>query len=110
MVWTVHLPNVRSPTSTAWTWSSRAAATSSAPDDVPPGAEVPAGYGLIFVEAPAGARVRIDGAVVGLGPATSAVAAPGYHEVRVEQEGHEAKNGVEVRAGKTTHAGSTLLP
>jgi hypothetical protein len=97
-------------TATATTTTTTTTTASSAPDDVPPGAEVPAGYGLIFVEAPAGARVRIDGAVVGLGPATSAVAAPGYHEVRVEQEGHEAKNVVEVRAGKTTHAGSTLLP
>jgi hypothetical protein len=30
--------------------------------------------------------------------------------VRVEQGGHELKSVVEVRAGKTTHAGSTLLP
>jgi hypothetical protein len=84
--------------------------TQTASDEIPPGAEVPAGYGLISVEAPAGAHVRVDGAMVGVGPMTSSVAAPGYHEVRVEQGGHELKSVVEVRAGKTTHAGSTLLP
>ena len=52
-----------------------------------PGADVPPGYGLVEVTAPAGARVRIDGAIAGAGPATSLVAAPGYHEVRVEQDG-----------------------
>jgi hypothetical protein len=78
-------------------------------DDVPPGAEVPAGYGLIVIEAPARARVRVDGTLVGVGPAT-AVAAPGYHEVRVEQGGRDTKSVVEVRAGKMTHAGSTPVP
>jgi DNA-binding response OmpR family regulator len=74
-------------------------------DDIPPGAEVPAGYGLIQVVSPAGARVRIDGAIVGRGPLTSSVAAPGYHEVRVEAGGKEAKNVIEVHAGKTAHVG-----
>jgi len=95
---------------TTTTVTATATATTTSSDDLPPGAEVPAGYGLISVEAPAGARVRVDGADVGLGPATAAVAAPGYHEVRVAQGGREAKSVVEVRAGKVTHAGSTLAP
>ena len=71
-------------------------------DDLPPGAEVPPGYGLVEVTAPAGSRVRIDGAIGGAGPLASLVAAPGYHEVRVEQDGHDTKQVIEVRAGKTT--------
>jgi CheY-like chemotaxis protein len=71
-------------------------------DDLPPGAEVPPGYGLVEVTAPAGSHVRIDGAIGGAGPLASLVAAPGYHEVRVEQDGHDTKQVVEVRAGKTT--------
>jgi hypothetical protein len=46
--------------------------------------------------------VRIDGAIGGAGPLASLVAAPGYHEVRVEQDGHDTKQVIEVRAGKTT--------
>jgi len=97
------------PTPTATATATPTPTASAAADDVPPGAEVPAGYGLITIDAPAGARVRVDGATVGLGP-TSSVAAPGYHEVRVEQGGRDVKSVVEVRAGKTTHAGSTLIP
>jgi hypothetical protein len=65
---------------------------------------------LIQVEAPAGARIRIDGALVGRGPTTSSVAAPGYHEVRAEMDGKESKSVIEVRAGKTAHAGFTPPP
>jgi hypothetical protein len=35
---------------------------------------------------------------------------PGYHEVRVEQGGREAKYVIEVRAGKVTRVRSALLP
>jgi len=90
--------------------ASAGATAGSAFEDLPPGAVVPPGYGLIAVDAPPGARVRIDGAAVGLGPSASSVATPGYHEVRLEQGGRELKSVVEVRAGKTTHAGSTLIP
>ncbi len=83
---------------------------SAASDDLPPGAEVPPGYGLIAVTAPAGARVRIDGAIVGKGPAASGVAAPGYHEVRVESGGRESKSVIEVRGGKTARVDSPLPP
>jgi DNA-binding response OmpR family regulator len=95
---------------------SASAATSAAPsasaasDDLPPGAEVPPGYGMIEVAAPAGARVRIDGAIVGKGPAASGMAAPGYHDVRVESAGHESKSVVEVRAGKVARVESSQLP
>jgi hypothetical protein len=75
-------------------------------DELPPGAEVPPGLGLVEVTAPTGARVRIDGAIGGAGPVASLVAAPGYHEVRVEQDGSESKQVIEVRAGKTTRVKS----
>jgi DNA-binding response OmpR family regulator len=79
-------------------------------DDLPPGAEVPPGFGLVEVTAPAGSRVRIDGAIGGAGPVASLVAAPGYHEVRVEQDGHDTKQVIEVRAGKTTRVKSAPGP
>jgi hypothetical protein len=79
-------------------------------DDLPPGAEVPAGYGLLEITAPAGARVRIDGAIVGAGPAISSVAAPGYHEVRIESGGRENKSVIDVHAGKTARVQATLAP
>jgi hypothetical protein len=65
---------------------------------------------LIQVVSPPGARIRIDGALVGRGPTTSNVAAPGYHEVRAEMEGKESKSVVEVRAGKTARTGFTPPP
>jgi len=71
-------------------------------DDIPPGAEVPAGYGLVEVRAQQGSRLRIDGAVVANGPSASLVAAPGHHEVRAERDGRTTKHVVEVRAGKVT--------
>ena len=78
--------------------------------DLPPGTDVPAGFGRIEVSAPVGARIRVDGAIAGAGPALSAVAAPGYHEVRVEGDGGESKNVIEVRAGKTTRIDSAAIP
>jgi CheY-like chemotaxis protein len=79
-------------------------------DDLPPGAEVPQGYGLVEVTATGGARVRIDGAIVGNGPVVTSVAAPGYHEVRVEGAGHESKSVVEVRAGKMARVQAAPAP
>jgi hypothetical protein len=76
--------------------------SSSVGDDIPPGAEVPAGYGLVEVHATPGSRLRMDGAVVSTGPTASLVAAPGYHEVRAERDGRTTKHVVEVRAGKIT--------
>jgi DNA-binding response OmpR family regulator len=78
--------------------------------DLPPGADVPAGFGRIDISAPAGARIRVDGAIAGTGPALSAVAAPGYHEVRVEGDGKESRTVLEVRAGKTTRVDSAATP
>jgi CheY-like chemotaxis protein len=77
------------------------AAAPAVEDDLPPGAEVPAGFGLLEVRAPARAIVRIDGTFAGSGPFVASVSAPGYHEVRVEQGGHESRRVVEVRVGKT---------
>jgi CheY-like chemotaxis protein len=82
----------------------------SADDDLPPGAEVPPGFGLLEVRAPTGAVVRIDGAVSGSGPFVTNVMAPGYHEVRIEQAGRESAHVIEVRRGKTTRVGSPSPP
>ena len=71
---------------------------------------MPAGFGLLEVRAPARAVVHIDGTVAGAGPYVASVAAPGYHEVRVEQGGHEATQVIEVRKGKATRVKSALLP
>ncbi|HEY8042400.1 MAG TPA: response regulator [Polyangiaceae bacterium] len=90
--------------------SAAPSASNGTASDLPPGAEVPPGFGLIDVAAPAGARVRIDGVIAGVG-AVTAVAAPGYHEVRLEQDGgRDAKQVVEVSPGKTTRVRSALLP
>ena len=85
-------------------------APSAPSDELGPGDDVPSGYGLIVVTAPSGARVRLDGAIAGTGPVASAVAAPGYHDVRVEREGKEAVQVVEVRAGKAMRLSPTPAP
>jgi DNA-binding response OmpR family regulator len=72
--------------------------------DVPAGAEVPAGYGLLEIAAPPGSRLRVDGALVGNGPETRTAVAPGLHELAVEVSGRESRQSVEVRAGKSTRA------
>jgi CheY-like chemotaxis protein len=107
---TASAPTSPSAAASAPSASSASAAPSAAADDLPPGAEVPPGYGMIEITAPPGARVRIDGAIVGKGPTTSGIAAPGYHDVRVESGGHESKSVVEVRAGKVARVESTQLP
>jgi hypothetical protein len=95
---------------TAASASAVASAPSAPPDELGPGDDVPPGYGLIVVTAPSGARVRLDGAIAGIGP-VSAVAAPGYHDVRVEGEGKEAAVQVlEVRAGKAIRWSPTPAP
>lgn len=82
--------------------ASAAPSASSPTDDIPPGAEVPAGYGLVEVRAAPGTRLRIDGALAANGASASLVAAPGYHEVRAEKDGRTTKHVIEVRAGKVT--------
>jgi hypothetical protein len=80
-------------------------------DELPPGIEVPTDYGLVAVVAPSGAHVRIDGAIAGSGPQVQLAAAPGTHEVRIEQEGQDAtKQVIEVRSGKTTRVRSAQAP
>jgi CheY-like chemotaxis protein len=73
-------------------------------DDIPPGAEVPAGYGLLEVTAPAGARIHVDGALVGGGSEVRTALPPGSHEVAIDFAGRESKQSFEVRAGKSTRA------
>jgi DNA-binding response OmpR family regulator len=91
--------------------SGPAPSASATGEDLPPGAEVPPGFGLVEVAAPAGVRVRIDGAIAGFGPSVSLVAAPGYHEVRIDQQdGGDAKQVVEVRPAKTTRVKSAQQP
>jgi CheY-like chemotaxis protein len=78
--------------------------------DVPPGAEVPLGLGLVEVSAPAGARVLLDGALAGNGPSVQALAGPGSHEVRLQLGDRETKQVIEVRAGRSTRVTPTLAP
>ncbi len=79
-------------------------------DGLPPGIEVPPGSGYLEVTAPPGANVRVDGALIGTGPTVSRVVAAGYHEVAVEQGGHETPQVIEVRDGKTTRVRSAAGP
>jgi hypothetical protein len=83
--------------------TSPAPSVSAEPDDLPAGLEVPPSYGVIAVSAAAGVRVRIDGAIAGVGPSVSLVAAPGMHDVRLEVDPDAApiREVVEVRTGKT---------
>ncbi|MGA7120159.1 MAG: PEGA domain-containing protein, partial [Polyangiaceae bacterium] len=85
-------------------------AASSAEEDLPPGAEVPAGYGLLEVHAPENATVRVDGTVAGSGPFVARITAPGSHEVRVDRGGLESTQVIEVHKGKATRVRSTLPP
>jgi DNA-binding response OmpR family regulator len=96
------LPSASAPAPAPASASAAPSAVPPSGDDIPPGAEVPVGYGLVEVRAAQGSRLRIDGAVVSNGPAASLVAAPGHHEVRAEKDGRTTKHVVEVRAGKVT--------
>ncbi len=89
---------------------SAAASAAGETDELPPGSEVPAGFGLIEIAAPPGATVHVDGALVGSGPLVSAVATPGHHDVLVEQAGRESKNIVDVRAGRATRVRRPSIP
>jgi hypothetical protein len=98
------------PTTAATTATTPPAAPSAASDDIAPGANVPSGFGVLEIAAPAGARVRVDGAEAGTGPLASRVLRAGYHQVRVDQGGRTSQYVVEVRPGKTTHVKSASLP
>src|SRR4029077_175285 len=82
------------------------AAPSSSADDLPAGAEVAPGFGLVQVRTAPRAVVRIDGAVAGSGPFVASVAKPGYDEVRMEQGGRTSTHVIQVRAGKATQVQS----
>jgi hypothetical protein len=77
-----------------------------AADDLPPGADVPTGYGLLDVTLPQGAAIQVDGRVV----TSPAAVPPGHHEVHVEVNGRAQEFGVEVRAGHVTHARPPTAP
>jgi DNA-binding response OmpR family regulator len=79
-------------------------------DEPPAGVDVPAGSGYLEVLAAPGASVRVDGIWVGAGPTASRVVVAGYHEVTVEQGGHDSKQVIEVRAAKTTRVRSASIP
>jgi len=79
-------------------------------DELPPGAEVAPGFGLLEVSAPPRSVVRIDGTIAGAGPFATIVTTPGSHEVRVEVSGRTSTDVVEVRAGKATRVRSALVP
>ena len=93
-------------TATSTTGSNGAAAS----DDLPAGATVPFGYGVLEIAAPPSARVRIDGADAGSGPLSSSVQRAGYHQVRIDQDGKNSQYVIEVRAGKTTRVKSVAAP
>jgi DNA-binding response OmpR family regulator len=71
-------------------------------DEPPLGAEMVPGFGFLEALVPAGARVEVDDAAVGVGPRTGSALAPGYHELTVEQAGRKSTQVIEVRSGKTT--------
>jgi len=84
--------------------------SSSSDDALPPGTTIPAGYGILQIGAPRGARVVVDGVEAGIGPLSSTIQRAGYHQVRVEQDGKRSQYVIEVRAGKTTRVKSSPLP
>jgi DNA-binding response OmpR family regulator len=104
------LATITAGTASVATQAPTSAAPSASGDALPMGVDVPDGYGLIEVAGQSGARVRIDGAIAGAGTQVRLVAAPGYHDVRVEHEGAEAREVVQVRPGKTTRVTSAPAP
>jgi hypothetical protein len=57
---------------------------------------------MLEVNGSASTQVRVDGAILGRGAMVSTTLAPGYHEVRVVDDGRETTRVVEVRAGRAT--------
>ena len=86
--------------------SAAPAAAPAAADELPPGIDLPPGYGVLDVIAPPGASVQVDGQ----GVTPPSAAPPGHHEVRVESGGRVQQFGVEVRAGRTTHVRPPTVP
>jgi len=107
-------PEPTAPAASSAAPASPAAPSTTPPADsfgeLPPGVDVPRGFGMVEVSAPAGARIRIDGAIAGAGPSFSMVAAPGVHEVRVEGTGPESRSIIEVRASRTTRVDAAATP
>jgi len=101
---------VAAPTPPSASPSASLAPSAAPPGETPAAADTPAGMGRIEVTAPQGARIRIDGAIAGMGPSLSLVAGPGYHDVRIEKDGMEAHSVVEVHAGSTTLVDAASTP
>jgi DNA-binding response OmpR family regulator len=95
------------PTSIA---STAASTPAESPSDVPVGIDLPAGFGVIVVHAPAGSKVQVDGAMAGAGPSLAVVAAPGFHDVRVAADAGDARSVVEVHEGKAVRADLAATP
>ena len=70
--------------------------------DLPSGASVPAGQGLLVITAGIDVPITIDSAQVGRGPRFTMPVAPGKHDVRVGLAGREKRRTVDVRAGRAT--------
>jgi DNA-binding response OmpR family regulator len=98
-------PSTPSPTPVAS--AAVANAVPSVGEDLPPGAEVPLGFGMIDVGSLDGSVVLLDGKPAGSG---ALVSSPGHHELRVRLGGSELTQVVEVRAGKVTRLRSTSSP
>ena len=78
--------------------------------ELPPGADVPAGKGLLDVTTSSSEAIRVDGEPRGNGPHFSMPLAPGAHEVRTMSGTREKTKIAEVRAGKATRVDLTDTP
>ncbi len=75
--------------------------------DLPPGLSVAPDRGLLEIEAGGPYAIVVDGVPVGIGPIRQIPLAPGHHDVHVRGDGIDSTTGVEVRAGRRTHIGTT---
>jgi DNA-binding response OmpR family regulator len=77
-----------------------------AADDMPPGLDVPAGYGVLDLVLPQGAAAQVDGRVIA---PPSAIPA-GHHKVHVEVNGRVQEFETDIQAGRTTHVRPPTAP
>jgi hypothetical protein len=69
---------------------------------LPIGAMIPAGQGMLEVQAQGRSAIFIDGAEMGRGPVLRLALGPGVHEVRVRAHGEERIRFVMIRAARQT--------
>jgi hypothetical protein len=79
-------------------------------EDLPPGADVPPGEGLLVVTAPMEVPIRVGPDQKGRGPKMQTHLAPGVYDVRVGLGVREKNRLVEVRAGQATRVEMTDTP